>query len=212
MYKQNTFSFPKVIAGFLAGLLLLAQFFTGSAKADQTDVAAKFVQGLGDKAIATLADKSVSPEQAAKIFRAMLESSFDLDLIGRFALGPAVWKESTSTQRQEYLKHFEKLVIQIYSDRFKLYSGETFKVTSAKAEDDRDTYVTGVIQHANGAPPTQVDWRIRNKGAPKVIDVIVEGVSMSVTQRSEFSAIIQKNGGNIDALLKTLAERVAHVQ
>ena len=43
----------------------------------------------------------------------------------------------------------------------------------------------------------------------KIMDVIVEGVSMSVTQRSEFAAVIQRNGGKIDGLLKTLREKTA---
>jgi hypothetical protein len=54
-----------------------------------------------------------------------------------------------------------------------------------------------------------VDWRIRSRGdALKVIDVAVEGVSMSVTQKSEFSAVIQRGGGDIEALLQSLRQRV----
>lgn len=209
MLAVRTFFSSQILAVFAAVFMLL---FAAPAQADQASVASDFVQKLGDKAIKTLADKSVSPEQAGKTFRNMLETSFDLDLIGRFALGPAVWKTASADQRQRYLKLFEKLVVQIYSDRFKLYSGENFKVSNAKIEDDRDTYVTSLIEKPAGGPPVQVDWRIRNKGTPKVIDVIVEGVSMSVTQRSEFSAVIQKNGGNIDAFLKNLSERVAVIQ
>ena len=49
--------------------------------------------------------------------------------------------------------------------------------------------------------PIRVDWRVRRG---KVIDVIVEGVSMSVTQRSEFASIIQRNGGKVSALINHL--------
>ncbi len=183
--------------------------FSGEARADQADAARKFIQGLGDKAISTLADKSVTPEAAAKTFHDMLVNDFDLDLLGKFALGPTTWKAASAEQRSKYLKLFEKLVVQIYSDRFSLYNGETWKVTDAKAEDDRDSYVTGLIVKPNAsAPPVKVDWRVRNKGGrQQVIDVIVEGVSMTVTQRSEFAAVIQKSGGDLDAFIKTLQER-----
>lgn len=102
-------------------------------------------------------------------------------------------------------------MVQIYSDRFSLYHGETWKVADAKVENDTDSYVSGLIIKPNpSAPPVKVDWRVRNKGGKQqVIDVIVEGVSMTVTQRSEFAAVIQKNGGDFDAFIKTLQERTA---
>lgn len=201
LLRKSVFSF--------SALVLFVVMLAAPALAD-TDGAGKFVQGLGDKAVGTLANKALSSEQQSKVFRDMLHNSFDLDLLGKFALGPANWKAATSEQKQEYLKLFERLVVQIYSDRFKLYSGEKFKVTSTKAEDERDSYVTSdIIKTDPAAAPTQVDWRVRNKGGRyQVIDVIVEGVSMSVTQRSEFSSVIQKNGGDIKEFLDVLRQRV----
>jgi len=38
----------------------------------------------------------------------------------------------------------------------------------------------------------------------KVIDVIIEGVSMSLTQRSDFSSVIQRGGGDIQILIDHL--------
>lgn len=199
--------FP-ILSALFAGFFMFALPFN-AAQADSTPGASKFIQGLGDKAVSTLADKSVSTDKASATFRDMLHQSFDLDLLGRFALGPA-WKEIDDKQKAEYRKIFEQFVVQIYSDRFAAYSGETFKVTSAKPEDDRDSYVTSEIVQPGGGGATQVDWRVRFKdGQYKVIDVIVEGVSMSVSQRSEFMASIQRNGGDFDQFLKLLRDRVA---
>lgn len=206
------YTFPRrAFMKMLAVVFILMVSFAHDARADQAENARNFIQGMGDKAIAILSDKSVSQEQAAKTFHDMLVDRFDLDLLGKFALGPANWKAASSAQRQLYQQLFEKLVVQIYNDRFSLYHGETWKVVDAKPEDDRDTYVTGLIIKPNpSAPPVKVDWRVRNKGGKlQVIDVIVEGVSMTVTQRSEFAAVIQKGGGDLDVFLKTLADRVA---
>ena len=191
-----------------AGLILAG---SNGARAGNTEDAQKFIQGLGDKAISILSDKSVTSEAAAKTFHDMLVDGFDIDLLGKFALGPTSWKAATPEQRQKYMQLFEKLVVQIYSDRFSLYHGETWKVVGAKAEDERDTYVTGTIIKPNpSAQPVKVDWRVRNKGGKQVvIDVIVEGVSMTVTQRSEFASVLQRSGGDFNAFLQTLGERTA---
>ena len=57
----------------------------------------------------------------------------------------------------------------------------------------------------NGGSKIKVDWRVREKnGQMKVIDVVIEGVSMALTQRSDFSSVIQRGGGKIDVLLEHL--------
>jgi phospholipid transport system substrate-binding protein len=54
-------------------------------------------------------------------------------------------------------------------------------------------------------PPIEVDWRLEvNDGRYKISDVIVDRVSMALSQRSEFAAIIQRNGGQVSGLLATL--------
>jgi phospholipid transport system substrate-binding protein len=65
------------------------------------------------------------------------------------------------------------------------------------------------IEQPDGAPPIDVDWRVRETaGSDKIIDVAVEGVSMSVTQRSDFDSIVQQSG--IDGLLQNMQSRIAN--
>jgi phospholipid transport system substrate-binding protein len=62
-----------------------------------------------------------------------------------------------------------------------------------------------------GAPqPLKIDWRLVNDaGAYKISDVIVEGVSMAVTQRSEFASVIQRHGGQIQGLIDLMRQKTA---
>jgi phospholipid transport system substrate-binding protein len=62
----------------------------------------------------------------------------------------------------------------------------------------------------NGSqPPVKVVWRVSGSNNNyKVTDVMVEGVSMAVTQRQEFASVIQRGGGQIDPLLKLLRDKV----
>lgn len=169
----------------------------------------KFIQNLGDKAIALLANKNLSDEARQTQFRAMLRESFDLQTIARFVIGRN-WLTATPQQQKEYMDLFEALVVKTYSDRFALYTGEGFKVRDVVPEGEKDFIVNSDITRPDGAPTTTVTWRIRQKAEKMgIIDVVIEGVSMSVTQRQEYSSVIQRNDGKIDALLDLMRQRVA---
>lgn len=200
-----------LIGIFALGLPIAAQAQTdasGNEAAATASPQGKFIQDLGDKAIAILADKSLTDEQRNQQFRQMLRDSFDLMTIGRFALGRN-WRAATPEQQKEYMGLFEELVVRTYSDRFALYTGEGFRVRNVRPEGEKDFIVNSDITHPDGSPPTTVDWRLRQKsGKLGIIDVVVEGVSMSVTQRQEYASVIERNGGNIDALLDMMRERI----
>lgn len=172
----------------------------------------KFVQDLGNRAIAVMADKSLSADQRTQTYRELLRNAFDLQTIGHFVLGRA-WTTASSEQKKNFLQLFEQMVLNTYGNRLSFYTGEGFKVKSARQESDKDAVVNSEVTHANGTPPTPVDWRIRNQdGKMSVIDVVVEGVSQSVTQRQEFAAIIQHDNGNIDGLLAQMKQRLQNPQ
>ncbi len=167
-----------------------------------------FVSGMGDRALSFLRDQSMGQDGKTQEFRKLLESSFDMETIGRFALGK-YWRQLSPAQQKEYQSLFRSYVVKVYSARFKEYSGQGFEAKAARADSatPTDTMVSSVIIPAQGEP-VSVEWRVRNKnGGYKVVDVIVEGVSMSVTQRSDFDAVIQKGGGNVSALLAQLRQQ-----
>ena len=179
----------------------------------RSEAAAKFIQDLGARAIDVLVKPDLGRQESMQRFRVLLNEGFDVPYISRFVLG-RTWNTATPAQQQEYGSLFERLIVQVYADRFAQYSGqnldvnETLKITGSRPEGDTDSIVNSQIIRPD-APPVAVDWRIRSRdGKQKVIDVAVEGVSMSVTQRSEFSSVIQRGGGQIEALLDTLRQRV----
>lgn len=162
------------------------------------------IQQLGQDAIGFLSDKSMSDDARKREFRRLLLSNFDMKTIGRFALG-RYWRGASLEQRNEYLNLFEDMIIDVYSERFSEYSGQNLEIVGSRADGKKDMIVRSLVVSGRGSDIT-VDWRVRQKndGSYKVIDVIVEGVSMSVTQRSDFSSVIQRGGGNIEVLLDHL--------
>ena len=165
--------------------------------------ASKFIDRVAQQGIGFLSDENLSETQRSTAFRKLLKSNFDMQTIGRFALG-RYWREASKQQQDEYLKLFNEMVVDVYSDRFKEYQGQQLDVQDARADGKSDVIVHSVIKSNEGIE-VSVDWRVRHKNSDyKVVDVIVEGVSMALTQRSDFSSVIQRGGGDVQVLLDHL--------
>ncbi len=163
----------------------------------------RLIEKMAARGIAFLSDKDMTKSQREKEFRKLINENFDMKTIGRFALG-RYWRSSSPKERKEYLKLFKEMIIHVYTKRFGDYNGEKLVVTSARREGKSDVIVSSSIITQRGQN-ISVDWRVRyKKGNYKVIDVIIEGVSMSLTQRSDFASVIQRGGGNVKVLLDHL--------
>jgi phospholipid transport system substrate-binding protein len=182
--------------------------FLVPAKAAAPSDAAGFVNDLVNTALKTLDNKQLSEEERAKTFRDLLDKDFDMPRISRFVLGP-YWREASDQEKQQFQKLFEDYVVRSYAQRFGEYSGEQVKVTGSRPESETSTLVQSQVVRQNG-PPAKVDWRVRkdDKGF-KIVDVDVEGVSMVLTQREEFSSVIQRSGGTVAGLNKELQQKLA---
>jgi phospholipid transport system substrate-binding protein len=166
---------------------------------------AQFIQELGHTALMSLTEKDIPRSDREVRVREILQDNFDVQAIGKFALGP-YWNTASEAQRKDYMDLFEAMIVQVYTTRFENYSGQVLKVDSSVSGGNKDSIVSSQILQKDG-PPINLQWRVRDEGgALRVVDVIVDGISMSVTQRSDFSSIIQNGGGTIDALLSSMRE------
>jgi phospholipid transport system substrate-binding protein len=192
-----------VAAGFAAVIVLGA----GGVRADDAVAARAFIDELADKAIAALTVKDISQEERFRRFRVLLNEHFAVKTIGQWVLGRH-WRRASTEERQEYLNLFEDLIVDTYADRFKRYSGDKLDITDAVPRGKKDTIVSTLISRPDGGPPINVDWRVRHvRDIMRIVDVIVEGVSMGQTQRSEFASVIRANGGGVKGLLDQLRKR-----
>jgi phospholipid transport system substrate-binding protein len=192
------------IAKLLAPALFVAIIgASGTGHAAVNDVA-RFINQLGNQAIEVLRAPGLTLEQRESHFRSLLAEGFDLRFIGRFVLGK-YWRMATPAQRNEYLALYGEFVLQTYSARLGGYAGQSLTVVDARQASDKDVVVRTNIDRPSG-PPIIAEWRVRTTGGRfRIIDVAVEGISMAVTQRSEFAAVVQRDG--IDGLLTILRAR-----
>ena len=187
-----------VAAGFVVFALGL-----GGPAAAQDESPGQFIAALGEDAIHILLDDSRSDEQRIQDFRDLMAERFDLPLISRYVLG-SNWRRATPEQRNEYSTLFEEFLVSTYASRLGEYGGESLEVNSARREGKKDTIVSTTIG-SGGGPLVKVDWRVREmEHGYKVVDVIIEGISMVITQRDEFASVIRRSGGSVEGLLAVL--------
>lgn len=185
---------------------LIATVPSSAATPDILTEASAFVRSLDDQASAIVKSKALDNADRERRFHAMFVGSFDVPAIGRFVLG-RYWRTATDVQKTEFIGLFEDMIVKTYSRRFTAYRGEQLTVIGARADGD-SAMVASTFAQPNGSS-AKLDWRvIRSEGQLKIVDVVVEGVSMSLTQQQEFGAVIQRSGGQLDGLLATMRERV----
>lgn len=166
----------------------------------------QFIESLGEETISAITQPDVSEDARLEEFERLFRKGFDVDTISRFVLG-RYWRQASPQQRDEYQKLFADFIIHTYASRFRQYSGETLLVDGERKATERDTIVSSQINTPDG-PPVRVDWRIRSNSEDyKIIDVIVEGVSMAITQRDEFASVIRRGGGQVETLIEELREK-----
>ena len=197
--------------GFARYLILVTTLSTAMALATDghrasaaTGTASEFVTQLGDRAVGVLRATDTDLDAREDRFRGLLRQGFDLPFIGRFALGP-YWRRATTEQRSDYLEVFGEYVLQTYSSRLGGYTGETMSIVAERRAGEKDSLVQTEIVRPSG-PAISAEWRVRViDGQYRIIDITIEGVSMAVTKRSEFSAVIQSKG--IEGLIAALRAR-----
>ena len=172
--------------------------------------ATSFIQTTGQELVAAINDTRSDLASRRLKVAAVLRKAVDIDGVGRFILG-RWWRQASAQEQQEYLKLFEETLIRNLSARFGEYQGVRFSLGRSQQRTEDDVLVNTIIERPNSAP-FSLDWRVGEVGGgPKVVDVIAEGTSLRLTQRSEYSSVIQRNNGSVAALLQAMKGQIAQL-
>jgi len=170
--------------------------------------AIQHIQLLGEQAFASLQRSDMSLEKREAILADILSRGFALPLIARFVLG-RYWRRATPEQRDSYVELFGQFVIKSYSGHIGGFAGSSFDIVGAEPIGKSDFLVTTNLRRTSG-PSFKAGWRVRLiDGKHKIIDVIVEGISMAVTQRQEFASVLKRGG--VERLLQILSAKVGRM-
>lgn len=174
------------------------------------NAAAGTIQSFYDTLLAVMKEAKRLPfdERYRRLQPAILRT-FDLGLMTRLAIGPD-WARLTPDQQQRLTDAFTRYTISTYASRFDDYAGERFEVDPNVAQSANGVIVrTGLVQH--DGERVALNYLMRDTGGWHVIDVFLSGtVSELATRRSEFLAVLQREGA--DGLLRMLERRVAELR
>ena len=191
----------------VGGLLAVLVLFGGPVHAGIEEGANAFLKSLADQAVKSLTEADTPRPERIKQFRSMFRENFAVRSIGKFVLGRN-WRRASDVERTEYMVLFEDLMVLTYVERFQRYAGESLKVKNTRVDTESIATVFSEIERRDGAKPIRVEWRVGTNGTIyKLLDVIVEGTSMSNTLRSEFGSIVRRERNQIGGLLAVLREK-----
>jgi phospholipid transport system substrate-binding protein len=194
----------------LMAAFLLPLAWRPAAAAPSAEAAHSLIDRVSTEVLSILSDQGLNDRQKFDALVQVLNQPIDLDLVARLILGRH-WRTASDPQRQAYLDLFREYALANLASKLHLYQGQSFEVTGAKAVSDKDALVTSRILN-DGEAPLQVDWRLRERdgGGLVVIDVMVAGVSLVVTLRSEFGSVIERQG--FEGLLAELRQRITQTR
>ena len=196
---------------FFLFLILTCSFFlqknTGYFLVHAINNPGQYIISTTEKAINALTDNSITQNEKEKRFGKLFDENFDVPSISRFVLGK-YWKSATTNQKKVFFVTFRNYMVKTYSSKFNEYSGEKLSLLNYENEPNLKLFVVHTALNRQNDPPIKVDWRVGlKKDRYVILDIIIEGISLAVTQRSEFVSVIDHNDGNLDNLIKLLKEK-----
>ena len=168
--------------------------------------AADFVRQAGAE-LAAVMSGATSPADKESRLKPFLDRVVDEDGVARFCLG-RYWQTATPEQRTEYLRLFRLQLLHGVVDRLGSYQAGAVKITINPPVARPGGIAVPTIVEREGNKPVNITWLVENNGgAMQIGDVAAEGMSLRVTQRSDYAAFLAHNGGDVAALIAALKKQ-----
>jgi phospholipid transport system substrate-binding protein len=189
--------------GFILALTVIAGVLAASRPVVADDAPVVFIRVLGNQAVSVLRSDMQLAEKAA-YFRQVIHQDFDLTGICRFVLGP-YWRVASPQERKQFRSLFADRLVRFYGRQLAQSADGDFVVIGNRSGPE-GVIVTSQIVRPQAAP-IAVDWRLGiSHGVYRIKDVAIDGVSMTLAQRSEIGELIARGGGQLGMLLATMRQ------
>ncbi|MCA3447100.1 MAG: ABC transporter substrate-binding protein [Rhodobacter sp.] len=135
-------------------------------------------------------------------FEALFARYADVPVIARSVLGPA-GRQASPAQIAGFTQAFQGYISRRYGRRFREFIGGRIEVVDARpVKSYYEVITTAILQ---GESPFEVRFQVSDKsGKLLFFNIIIEGVNMLASARTEIGAMLDRQGGNLDALIAEL--------
>jgi len=177
---------------WLAGLCVCALLAPAPASAAEAD-ARQAVQQAADEVLVVLRDPELPLAQKRKMLEDIAYSTFDFERMARLALARS-YKKFDKAQRADFQIEFRRHLALTYGRNLGTYSDESIEIDGERAHKNGDITVSSVVVGGkqDGA---SIDYRMRVRDTEwKVIDVVVEGVSLVANFRAQVKQVVAADG------------------
>ncbi|HWP64578.1 MAG TPA: ABC transporter substrate-binding protein [Candidatus Limnocylindria bacterium] len=186
-------------------LVLAASAVAGAAQSPR-DV----VTSTSEAVIAVLKQPGVSKAEKRSRIEDIVLKSMDFETLARLTMARN-WTKLTPAQQEEFRQEFRRHLSATYGRRIDDYRNETVTVLGTREEARGDQTVKTRINRGGGTADVLVDYRLRQRdGEWKIIDVVIEGVSLVANFRSQFQELMAQGGA--ENLLAALRRKTAEEQ
>ncbi len=144
--------------------------------------------------------------ESERLVREIVLPQVDFERMSRWVLGKH-WREATPEQRAHFQTAFLDILIRTYAAALPEYHAVRVEYVSTRQEADSPRAQSRTLIHRPEGNPIHVDYTVeQSDGRWRVVDVVIEGVSMVTTYRQSFARVIAEKG--LEGLIASLDEHV----
>ncbi|WP_390911983.1 ABC transporter substrate-binding protein [Pseudosulfitobacter sp. SM2401] len=126
----------------------------------------------------------------------------DTSYISAYAMGND-GRRASSKQKSSFSKAFQGYIARKYGSRFREFIGGQLEVKSVKKV--KQWYEVKTLARLQGQSPFDVTFHVSDRsGKDLFFNMYIEGINLLLTERTEVGALIDRNGGDIDKMIKAL--------
>ena len=167
--------------------------------------ARSYIQGLGDTIVGLLNKDGIDAKAREQKLIDLFKQHVDAPWMGRFVLG-RYWRTASEGQKQRYNSYYQTFLINSYIPHFRKYTNENFTITGVRDE-GKGEYTVSLNILSEKYQTIHAAYRVHKNDAGdfRIIDIIIEGVSLLSTQRSEFASVVSRQ--SLDSLIDQIQKR-----
>ena len=190
----------------------VALFLSTAAHALDPTTARQHVDATIEDILQMIVDQPDGAEAAERLLQ-IVERRASVEQVARFAAG-RYWKTMTESERADFTRAFSHYLAATYAENFRRIEGSVADLRQqVRVRGTEDAGQKGVVVRTEiippDGPPISVDWLVSDRsGRVEVADLIVEGISMAITQREVVGSMLDARGGDVALFVRDLEQQL----